>query len=906
MRLRLEAALRGTDDLLGDGVVGVGGLGGLGDIGGLGIADLRSASGAYDTSAPLNDAAGRQPRRYEPSGRRRRRARSHGSDDDDLGSAAGGGGSSGGGSGLYSSSAYREENRRRASAYSSQSQTQTSTSTLTRTAHALPAVVGRSRSGSRYSTGTFSSDGDTDNDDGLLDSRIGAAVHAGGANSANSANGSSRSFDSESSRSSVGLGRIAHSLDMEERYGLSAVGERSRMLTNAALAAANRHVVPSAGDILNGNGGTSGGTNGGTSGGGDGGDGGDGGGGYGGGGGFGFDDDDRWAAREQKWLHQQRDRREEEMRGVGVHRDVDLHDDEHERQEDREERKRLDDLRRRSMSSMASGGDGSGGSGSWKNPERVPRRSSMGRTVSAEDIPRAFAGSLASMGISISRNIAPEMEPTIPPPPPQHRRQQSADASSGIAETSPGASESSASLLPTSSQFTEQTNQLFSRLGSLGRTVGDSVGDAVSTALKNRQEQLKAKNHSSAGGGRPRSGSKSGGGGGSTGGQQQRRRRRRRRSSTARNAKNSSRFFTPSVDGRGVLPQTITETDEEGDDTLFSKLAIRGFNLARLVDETVPNAERFAAESSGGEFDYDEEDDEVEEAKSQSSARDYGRDGSGFDHPDQPPIPPVAEEKGGRPNYGNQSLAASMFPADSYAEDDDRSGHWSVDGQNDATISFASRRSSVGSQSLQQQQHRRSRLSDHVDADAHSDGSADEAGADEKEDDAKSVQSHSSSVRSSSSALSSKVSEWKREHRASTSGARSVDDASSSVRRYNRSRRPRSGSSASASASASNPPGEVKVAIPIMSQRQRGAAGGVGAGGGANALAIATKNLSKLAEAQQQKKRNAGGGDSSAASIGTLDSMKKPSSSDSLGSRGGASSSLKLGGGGNSTWNFAA
>ena len=647
--------------------------------------------------------------------------------------------------------------------------------------------------------------------------------------------------------------------------------------------------------------------------------------------GFDFDDDgDRWAAQEQRWLHQQRDMREEEMRGVGVHRDADLHlggssssngprrshgrEQQEEESKQQDEDRRLEELRRRSIGGINS--SGSGGSGS--STDRRIRRSSMGQTVPSDAVPRVFAGSLASMGISISRNIADEIpEPAVRTPTTSAASRGFGSAYTPAASDGPksasaptAASDSPASFIPTSAQFNEQTNQLFSRLGSLGRTVGNSVGDAVSTALKNRQEQIKAQNRraaaaaaasasAAAGGGKKKSRSGSKGEGRTSAGGRQRRKRR----NSARNARNSSRFFTPSVDGRGVLPQTITEGDEEEDDTLFSKLAIRGFNLARLVDETVPNAERLAAESSGDEFDDDDLDDEEdendheeeEEKKSQASGeRDYSPDGSGFEHPDDPPIPPAVEEDRG-PNYGNQSLAASMFPVDSYGEDDNRSTHWEVDGQADATTSFASRRSSQ-----LQQQHRRSRLSD-LSANNPSGGaeSADENEAEDKEDDAKSVQSQTSSVRSSSSALSSKVAEWKREHQ---SGTRSVDGGGVSTRSYSRNRRSRAGSSAS------NPPGEV-TAIPIMSQRQRGVAvGTAGASGGANALAIATKNLSRLADAQQQKKRNAayaGGGGDSSASTGALDRMKKSTSGDSLDSRGSATGTLRGVGGGNSTWNFA-
>ena len=887
MRLRLENALRNaesgesdhpgsSDDWMAE--MNMGG----------GASSIRNSSsdGHCDTTAPLNDAAPAfHYSGYTGSGSssRRRRARSH----EDLERT-------GTGIGLYSSSLAREENRRRSEAYHDDLQGDLPAQSGASASAASSASSSQRRS--RYSTGTFSTDDDDDDDDDNNDEQYGATKIT--ATATKTAHDSSKSFGSEGSRSSVGLHQIAHSLDMEERYGRSAAARGGGGLGTGT--GAPYMYAPSAKDILNGKGnaqgmGTGTGTGTGT-------------------GGFGFNDDgDRWAAREQRWLHQQRDKREEEMMGVGVHRDVDLHPDDQDghgeerkqQQQDNDEDRRLDDLRRRSIG---------GSSGS----DRRIRRSSMGQTVSSDAVPRVFAGSLASMGISISRNIAEEIpEPAVKTP----TTTGAASRSVGLAQTpastitnsgsaipteTTAASDSPASFIPTSAQFNEQTNQLFSRLGSLGRTVGDSVGDAVSTALKNRQEQIKAQNRraaaaAAASGGKKksRSGSK-GGGRANTGGRQ-----RRKRRNSARNAKNSSRFFTPSVDGRGVLPQTITEADEEEDDTLFSKLAIRGFNLARLVDETVPNAERLAAESSGDEFDDDDlDDDDVEEEKKTqaSGERDYTRDGSGFEHPDDPPIPSAIGNDSG-PNYGNQSLAASMFPADSYGEDDDRSTHWEVDSQADATTSFASRRSSIP----QQQDHQRPRLSDHLNANSPSAGadSADEDHADDKEDDTKSVQSQASSVRSSSSALSSKVAEWKREHRAS--GARSVDGggASVSTRSYTRNRRPRAGSSAS------NPPGEV-AAIPIMSQRQRGVAvGTAGASGGANALAIATKNLSRLAEAQQQKKRNAaytaaaGGGGDSSASTGALDRMKKSTSGDSLGSRDSATRSLKSVGGGNSTWNFA-
>ena len=361
MRLRLENALRNAesgshdgssaDDWMAD--MGSGSAGG-GAGGGVASIHIHSGEGHHDTTAPLNDAP--PAFNYGYTGSRRRRARSHG-DLERMGTTSMGG--AGGGVGLYSSSLAREENRRRSEAYHDDQAPNTGT------AHGAASWT---QPRSRYSTGNFSTDDDDD------DGQYGAAAATG------AANGSSKSFDSKGSRSSVGLNQIAHSLDVEERYGLPSRGGWGMGV-----------YAPSAKDILNANANAQGmgaGT-----------------------GGFGYDDDgDRWAAREQRWLHQQRDKREEEMMGVGVHRDVDLHTDdqggneEERKQHDKDEERRLDELRRRSIG---------GSSGS----DRRIRRSSMGQTVSSDTVPRVFAGSLASMGISISRNIAEEIpEPAVQTP----------------------------------------------------------------------------------------------------------------------------------------------------------------------------------------------------------------------------------------------------------------------------------------------------------------------------------------------------------------------------------------------------------------------------------------------------------------------------------------------------------
>ena len=145
----------------------------------------------------------------------------------------------------------------------------------------------------------------------------------------------------------------------------------------------------------------------------------------------------------------------------------------------------------------------------------------------------------------------------------------------------------------------EQSGQIFSRLGSISKDVGAAVTSTVGATVESVEVVIK-----------------------------NRRQQQENDESGFRPYHRPRNTHPTSLDGK-VLPETT-----HNDNTLFSKLAIKGLSFSRLIDETVPNADRLKGVNEHGSLSsriVRGSDDSIN--ASDTSRRKYGNDDSGFDHP---------------------------------------------------------------------------------------------------------------------------------------------------------------------------------------------------------------------------------------------------------------------------------
>jgi len=299
--------------------------------------------------------------------------------------------------------------------------------------------------------------------------------------------------------------------------------------------------------------------------------------GYGDGGGlgdYGIDDSaDRWRDREQRWIEQrERERKKMEADGEMLSLGIGVHRDSHLDETD-EDHDYYHDAQEDDRERSLFPRRQDAGHASRNTSSERERNQSDGEHSSGRSVLSAASGWASTLGSSMV-DLGQLRAASFQPPSP------------GVPCSNDGNS--------------VQSSEIFSRLGSIGKDVGaavtSTVGPAVESvevAVKNRRQQQQSNDKS---GFHP--------------------------------SPHPHNTHPASLGGK-VLPETIEE-----DNTLFSKLAIKGLSFSRLIDETVPNADRLRGNKEHGSLSsriVRGRDDSIN--ASDTSRRNYGNDDSGFEHP---------------------------------------------------------------------------------------------------------------------------------------------------------------------------------------------------------------------------------------------------------------------------------
>jgi len=299
--------------------------------------------------------------------------------------------------------------------------------------------------------------------------------------------------------------------------------------------------------------------------------------GYGDGGGlgdYGIDDSaDRWRDREQRWIEQrERERKKMEADGEMSSLGIGVHRDSHLDETD-EDHDYYHDAQEDDRERSLFPRRQDAGHASRNTSSERERNQSDGEHSSGRSVLSAASGWASTLGSSMV-DLGQLRAASFQPP------------STNVACSNDGNS--------------VQSGEIFSRLGSIGKDVGAAVTstvgaavESVEVAVKNRRQQQQSNDKS---GFHP--------------------------------SPHPHNTHPASLGGK-VLPETIEE-----DNTLFSKLAIKGLSFSRLIDETVPNADRLRGINEHGSLSsriVRGRDDSIN--ASDTSRRNYGNDDSGFEHP---------------------------------------------------------------------------------------------------------------------------------------------------------------------------------------------------------------------------------------------------------------------------------